>query len=350
VVYPRDPNGPVLGGDITDEGEVLGFGYSPTSDPHAGCDRLLLVGDEDLVNPPDRLVPPTAATLQELAPAPQARLDDSLIHQAAALDAALPQAMHGALTAPGAPWSEVGWPLITALTKSMHSVWVAGGATRDLIGGTTTAVKDLDLAGTAPPGRFCDIARTLRRSLGLEYRPKVSTNSLVCWALDPKSGERIYEYRTLKLTGLNFPASGSDLRTDAGNRDLTVNSLYYDAVNDQVLDPTERGLADLAAKPRKFVSVNESDSPSIWAPIIVRVVKFAVRWKTFAGFDVSQLRERLSDFPVGLRDKLTEAEWGRLLSAHRNALGEADPDVQMEIAEQLGPVAVDLFTQILKGQ
>ncbi|ELP65923.1 hypothetical protein STRTUCAR8_01771 [Streptomyces turgidiscabies Car8] len=58
--HKRDTTGPVLAGDVTKEGTVAGFGYAPSSQPKATCDRLLLNGDETLAEPPDRPVPRAA--------------------------------------------------------------------------------------------------------------------------------------------------------------------------------------------------------------------------------------------------------------------------------------------------
>jgi hypothetical protein len=336
----------VLAGDVVDEGEVLGFGYEPTSNPHAGCDQLLLVGEEGATRPPARPVPSSAEEVRTLALTPSERPGVRVLAAEMAAPG-LAGVMREVLAEPEAPWGVVGPPLVEVLAEAHFSVWVAGGATRDIVGGAKQGINDLDLAGTAPPGRFCEIARSLRKRLGLELRPKVSADSLVCWALDPRTGTRIYEYRTLNLTGLAFPASASDLIMDAASRDLTVNSLYYDPVREQVLDPTGRGLADLAARPRKLVSHKQSDSLAGWAEVIVRAVKFAVRWQGDIGFDGAQLRDRLTELPQGLADQLTDEEWSGIADMHRSALMSADPALQRHIAAQFGSVAAGLFARLL---
>lgn len=44
-----------------------------------------------------------------------------------------------------------------------------------------------------------------------------------------------------------------DIETDASRRDFTVNALYYDPFNDEILDPTGKGLYDIESRTLRFV-------------------------------------------------------------------------------------------------
>ncbi|MFL6124808.1 hypothetical protein [Actinophytocola sp.] len=332
---------------MVDEGEVLGFGYVRAGSPRSACDRLLLVGDGSLDEPPARLVPDNAESVRVLAAAPMDRIPDERVHRAVELDSGLPAMVTETLAQPGSPWCEVAGPLIEQVRASRHLVWLAGGFARDVLGGAAADVNDLDLAGTMPPGRFTELTKRIRRRAGLEFRPKVSPNTLVCSAEPPSGGDRLYEYRTLKLAGLRFPASGSDLDTDACCRDFTVNSLYYDPVDDIVIDPTGRGWEDLNARPRRLTSRNQSEDLADWAHVVMRAVKFAARWAGTIGINVDELRVQLAALPADLRAKLSRSAWERLVRKHGETFEDVGMEQQLEVAETLGPVAVELFKQML---
>lgn len=346
--YRRTLTHPVLGGDLMDEGEVLGFGYVRSADPKSSCDRLLLAGDEDLAEPPARAMPHNAESVRVLAAAPADRLRDDQVHLAGELDAQLPAAVSEALALPDSPWGAVAWPLIEEVIDSRHFIWLTGGFTRDMLGGTAADINDLDLTGTMPPGGFTELTKRVRRRTGLEFRPKVSADSLVCSAKPSDGGERLYEYRTLNRDGFRFPANGSDLDADALCRDFTVNSLYYDPMDHLVIDATGRGLADLAARPRRLVSLNRTEDAAEQAYLVLRAVKFSMRWGRTIGVEVNELKACLTGFPADLRAELSPSARDRLIQAHGRTFAGNSVARQREATEMLGPVAVALFEHLLE--
>ncbi len=349
--HERSKSGPVLAGDVTDEGTVAGFGYVRSGTPRAACDRLLLTGEESLTQPPDRPVPDNAGSVLLVAPPPADRVAADRIHRADALDDTLSDTVAETLALPGSPWAPVAAPLIAEMQEAHHMIWLAGGFARDVIAGAAGDVNDLDLTGTAPPGRFSELTRRVRRRSGLEFRPKVSPDSLVCSAVPPDKGERLYEYRTLNSAEFKFPACGSDLEVDARCRDFTVNSLYYDPVGNFVIDPTGRGLPDLQARPRRLVSLTPTEDPLEQAHIVLRAVKFAVRWAGTTRCEFGELASRLAQLPHTAWDGLTPAAWDRLARNHRKTLEEGqDPRQQMSVATALGPAASGLLTALLEVQ
>ena len=348
--HERDTTGPVLVGDVTKEGTVAGFGYAPSSQPKAACDRLLLNGDEALAEPPDRPVPMDAGSVRALAATPVRRVDPARVHRAEELDAALPGVVAETLALPGSAWGAVAGPLVDEVRASRHLLWLTGGFARDVIAGSAAEVNDLDLTGTAPPGRFTDLSKRARRRGGLEFRAKVSPYSLVCSAIPPQGGERLYEYRTLKTDAFNFPACGSDLETDARCRDFTVNSLYYDPLGHTVIDPTGVGLADLRARPRRLTSLHATEDRLDQARLILRAVKFAVRWAGTTGCELGATAARLAHVPATAWDGLAPADWERLAGDHRRALAGHDPGRQLSVASALGPAAVGLLAALLEVQ
>ncbi|HEX8868885.1 MAG TPA: hypothetical protein VF821_24705 [Lentzea sp.] len=342
----RGPHHPILGGDVVGEGKVIGFAQARSGHPDATTDRLLLVGDELLDEPPARSVPGDAAGVVMFALSPDERLSDTRRKPAAEVDAGLADAVADELTRPGAPWVPVANDLIEALRDDRHFVWLTGGMTRAVISRQETA-NDLDLAGTAPPGRFLDIARALMVRHGQEHRVQFSPDTLLCYA---KSDEtRLYEYRTLNLPGSRYPAGGSDLAADAEFRDLTINSLFYDPVRKVVLDPSGQGLEHLGSTPRVLASVNTSVDPAVRGRVIIRAVKFVVRWRDSIECDISELARHLRDYPEDLVERLSIEELRELGGAHRYELGEVPADRQRVAAAELAPVAVRLIDVLLEG-
>lgn len=64
--------------------------------------------------------------------------------------------------------------------------------------------------------------------------------------------------------------------TDAFRRDLTINSLYYDPFNDNIIDPTTKGLNDIH---NKIIRFNNKDVVLNDRLRIVRAYRFAKRFK-----------------------------------------------------------------------
>jgi poly(A) polymerase len=342
----RRPDGPVLPGDVVADGVVRGFAYVPTSSPDEANDRLLVEGDEVLAEPPARAVPDSAAAVRQSGLLPPEKLPTERIHRAAEIDSTLPGRVSRMLARPDGAWSRVAVPLIEQLEHRGHLVWMTGGAVRDLVGGEDgKVVNDLDLTGTAPPGRFTATARTvLRRNGFAEFREKVSPDSLVCSTAPSGGGRRLFEYRPLMLTGFRFPASGGDLGEDAYNRDFTINSLYYDARRDIVIDPTGRALTDVTAVPRQLVSVNETGDPVQLAHIVIRGIKFVLRWNDTVVVEPL----RISDEPPrpGWLQRIHADDWPKLVAAYRRSTNGFTSDTHDAAARSLGAVAVELLDEL----
>ncbi len=115
-----------------------------------------------------------------------------------------------------------------------------------------------------------------------------------------------------------------------------------------MVDPTGRGLADLQARPRRIVSLNATENPLDQARIILRAVKFAVRWAGTTGYEFGETAVRLAHVPPTAWNGLTPAAWERLVGDHRKALGGYDPGRQMSIAAALGPGAAGLLATLLE--
>ncbi|TXS09921.1 hypothetical protein EAO71_36935, partial [Streptomyces sp. ms191] len=70
-----------------------------------------------------------------------------------------------------------------------------------------------------------------------------------------------------------------------------------------VVDPTGAGLADLRARPRRLTSLHSTDDRLDQARLILRAVKFAVRWAGTTGCELGATAARLAHVPT--------TAWGR---------------------------------------
>ncbi|WP_157436280.1 hypothetical protein [Actinospica robiniae] len=273
------------------------------------------------------------------------RLAQKHVRKAAAIDEALPRRMTALLRSPGRPWTAVLDELVNAIDGAQHEVWLVGGATRDTISGDGE-VGDMDLAGTAPAGHFSQIARCARTRLGMESREKVSPDSLVCSAEVRAGGDRLYEYRALNMNGWPFPVSCSDIAQDAECRDLTINSIYYDPRRADVLDPVG-GLADLTDVPRRLLSRRRPAEAEQQAVVILRAIKFLLRWEGSHDLDLTSMSAWVSTVPGNWAERLTAAAWRELCELRAEYVVDASPELQLRLAGRLGPAAVDLVRALL---
>lgn len=113
--------------------------------------------------------------------------------------------------------------IIERLKENGHSAYFVGGAVRDLLVGNTP--KDFDIVTDATPSRIRRLFRSAR-IIGRRFR-------LVHVVVGPK----IFEVSTFRSTVEG--SVGNDFGTmdeDVMRRDFTLNALYYDPIQEQVID------------------------------------------------------------------------------------------------------------------
>lgn len=113
--------------------------------------------------------------------------------------------------------------VVSRLRESGFTAYIVGGAVRDLLVGNTP--KDFDIVTDATPSRIKKIFRN-SRIIGRRFR-------LVHVIFGPK----IFEVSTFRSTvdgsvGNEFGSMDEDVH----RRDFTLNALYYDPLNEQVID------------------------------------------------------------------------------------------------------------------
>lgn len=113
--------------------------------------------------------------------------------------------------------------IIDRLRDAGFSAYIVGGAVRDLIVGNTP--KDFDIVTDATPSKIKKIFRN-SRIIGRRFR-----------LVHVVFGQKIFEVSTFRSNAEG--SVGNDFGTieqDVLRRDFTINALYYDPVQEQVID------------------------------------------------------------------------------------------------------------------
>ncbi|MYM69900.1 polynucleotide adenylyltransferase PcnB [Pseudoduganella sp. FT55W] len=162
----------------------------------------------------------------------------------------------------------------STLQEAGYEAFVVGGAVRDLLLGVKP--KDFDIATNATPEQ---VKRLFRRAFIIGKRFQI---------VHVMFGNDLLEVTTFRgTTSANAPKDehGRVLRDntfgsqaeDAERRDFTINAMYYNPANQQVLD-YHGGIEDIRAKTLRIIGVPEARYRE--DPVrMLRVVRFAAKLK-----------------------------------------------------------------------
>jgi poly(A) polymerase len=138
--------------------------------------------------------------------------------------------------------------IIGRLQKAGFETYLVGGAIRDLM--LQREPKDYDISTAATPEEVRDVfGRRYARIIGKRFR-------LVHYY----HGHEIIEISTFRQAPKpqleDEPPRDNDYGTaeeDAWRRDFTVNAMFYDPVNDKIIDFTKKGLIDIKTRTVRVV-------------------------------------------------------------------------------------------------
>ncbi|WP_433455352.1 hypothetical protein ACQPXS_45605 [Streptomyces sp. CA-142005] len=354
-----DSTGPILAGDTVEGRPVVGFACTATGLPTAADDQLVLEGDEGSGPPPRRSTDPAAQpSLSRTGRAPHEQIGPALSRDPEAVCPGSTSRFEELLYGPSSLVCTM--PLIEQLAASGHHSWLSGGTPRDLLSGADPAdVNDVDLTGTAPAGAFTDTARAVLDLDGIsaEHVQRFNPWTLTCGILDPvdRTHGPTLDYRGLGVPRdvARFRMTGSDLLQDARQRDLTVNTLLYDPLLNVVVDPLGDALDDLGyAAPqgtRRLVPALVSQDPMASAEVLLRGVKFLLRWQGHpGGLDDEPLRAWALALPDDLPDRIDACgpeAWHHLRALLEQCLPHPASPAVLETVHRLGGVAVRVYAR-----
>jgi hypothetical protein len=341
ALYERGPTAPVATGDRVAGERVIGFAL--TREPET--DQMLVDGEENLSGPPHRPVPCHGGL------AGIERTGSSPVHEVPARFLSAPARLSAKfdvlLSSFGPKNEQVIRSLLNKVADMGHHAWCVGGAVRDLLAaGPDAKVNDLDVAGTIGPGCLNKIAvAPLRRNDAGDYECRISAR--LVWSLRTDLHSRpLLEYKALARSVFRFPAWGGSLAEDTATRDLTINALYYDLRNNVLADPSGQGRAHLcsAGAPMVAATPYRGDDPAERACIILRIVKFKLRWPDL---DITQVAGWVKDLPGDLVERIPQTEWDRIITTRERCVQpEHRGDPEMTVAGELGPVAKRLIAEL----
>ena len=151
--------------------------------------------------------------------------------------------------------------IINRLHDAGFSAYIVGGAVRDLIVGNTP--KDFDIVTDATPGKIKRLFRN-SRIIGRRFR-----------LVHVVFGQKIFEVSTFRSNeegsvGNEFGSMDEDVL----RRDFTINALYYDPVQEQVIDYVN-GVKDI--KKHVLKPVIPLDRIFVEDPVrMIRAIKYSV--------------------------------------------------------------------------
>jgi hypothetical protein len=332
TLYQRPADAPVWTDDQLDQLRVIGFALIREPEP---SDQVLVEGEEDVAEPPRRPIPDPADPLGRISrsgPSPVQGIASVDLRKSATY---VGQVFEQELIALGADGEFIRW-VLGEISKRKHLAWYVGGAVRDILAdGPQAHVNDLDFTGTIGPGELWQTVKHRGRGAGAgDYRQRISAR-LVWFATPPgRPKVRVMEYKPLTKTGFRFPAWGGDLACDCATRDLTMNALYYDSREQVVADPTGRGLLDLGSTPRTAFVPYQGDDPVERACIILRCLKFRLRWPDLELREAASWAQALPDDLVTL---IPTDRWNLLAQVRNRCVPERDRGArELAIATALG--------------
>jgi hypothetical protein len=348
--YRRTKGAPVTTGDHVPDGKVTAFWSSRALDGDhsiAGGDHILLNGEEDLSDLPNRPLPcgGDPVGLERKGPSPVGRLPADCLRAA-------PSGLRAGLEAAFCPREDGQFVLVLLdeIAERKHHAWLVGGSVRDLLSpGSAGPVKDFDLAGTIGP--YCldqAMSRLLRRSGRGNYIRRLSSQNILSVAPPGEDSPRLVEYKPLARPGHRPRVWGGGLREDATTRDLTFNALYYDWQLDVLADPCGEGQADLDS--RVMRTPYEGTDVVELARILLRCVKFQLR---YLDFDVSPMVKIFEEnLPADL-DTISKCDWNQLAGMYQRTippeLAGRDRADEMAVVAEFGPKATRLL-QVIKAK
>lgn len=150
-------------------------------------------------------------------------------------------------------------------------VFIVGGTVRDVLGGLPP--KDVDLVTTMPIS-FC---RHFLRAM-FRYEPSSRNETgYVRIGGTPRSGDPYLDLRVFSdsLVGTAEATFGVSFAKDVLHRDFACNAVYYDPVNEVLIDPTGKGILDGIDKTLSLVC--GTGDPHQHAQITIRFAKFVQR-------------------------------------------------------------------------
>lgn|GEM_PF-2430883 len=154
-----------------------------------------------------------------------------------------------------------------------YEVYVVGGTVRDVLAGEQP--HDVDLVTTMPIARLRPLLKTM-------FRDEIGGSDENGYARLGGKGVHGDPFIDLKLfchgdSGTPDALFGADFLLDVSHRDFACNSVYYDPINEVLIDPTGRGISDAEKMLLHVVCDPQLRRPAAVGQVSLRYFKFLLR-------------------------------------------------------------------------
>ncbi len=171
-----------------------------------------------------------------------------------------------------------------------HEVFLVGGTVRDVLAGIET--NDVDMATTMPLAHAMPLLSTMYR-IGNKPERAAERNGHLrlggrLGASDPFIDFCVFRH---SFVGDNQALFSTEFERDTKYRDFACNAVYYDPVNDVLIDPCGRGIHEAEEKQLSLVC-DPHHGPFYRGKIALRFFKFLSRELTAT----DSCKEKIADF------------------------------------------------------
>lgn len=179
----------------------------------------------------------------------------------------------GQMIPPGATYVE----LAREIWGRGFEIFLVGGTVRDILAGQVA--NDVDFVTTMPLERMRGFLQQMFRTT----ENGANKNGYIRLGGTPASGDPFIDLKVFStlLPGSNDATFGVGFDRDISYRDFTCNCVYYDPINEVIVDPTGQGVSDCENKLLRLVEGDHSRHQM--GQVFIRAVKFAGR-----GFELVQ--------------------------------------------------------------
>jgi hypothetical protein len=166
--------------------------------------------------------------------------------------------------------------LVTEIWARGFEVFAVGGTVRDIISGAET--NDVDLVTTMPLVKLTPLVHSMYR------RPRkldgaAALNGHLRLGGEPGTGDPFIDICVFKhsLPGTAQAIFGSEFASDIAHRDFACNAMYFDPVNESLLDPSGLGISDAEKRSLNLVCNQDMRSAYHIGQMVIRFFKFSSR-------------------------------------------------------------------------
>jgi hypothetical protein len=222
--------------------------------------------------------------------------------------------------------------LVEEIWNRGYEIFLVGGTVRDIVCGGES--HDIDLVTSMPLRHAVSVLTRMFRS-----NPSIDEeNGFVRLGGPLKDGAPFIDLKSFvfRQPGSSEAIFAGNIERDIKHRDFACNAIYYDPINDVLLDPSGAGLRTAEAKELAIVFDPEVRPPYFRATIAIRFIKFRTRGFTYSDTTAAEIRSTYLP-------ELSAMKNSNILSfVRRQVLGKTPRELRAQVIHQMGEVFEEL--------